>query len=149
MRLIDEEYTRHPFYGSRKMRAYLHRLSHPVTRKRVQRLMRKLGLASIDPKPNTSRQAPEHQVYPYLLRDVAINRANRVWCSDLTYIRLYIYRRVPRGAIPILRFSAPIRARSIPARPSPGCSRTMLSTSAWMARDGPWTTSWSSACGAR
>jgi putative transposase len=88
MRLIDEEYTRHPFYGSRKMRAYLHRLGHRVNRKRVQRLMRKMGLASIAPKPNTSRKAPEHKVYPYLLRDLAINRANQVWCSDLTYIRL-------------------------------------------------------------
>ena len=88
MRLIDEEYTRHPFYGSRKMRVYLHRLGHRVNRKRVQRLMRKMGLASIAPKPNTSRKAPEHRVYPYLLRDLAINQANQVWCSDLTYIRL-------------------------------------------------------------
>ncbi len=88
MRLIDEEYTRHPFYGSRKMRTYLHRLGHPVNRKRVQRLMRKMGLASIAPTPNTSRKAPEHKVYPYLLRDLAINRPNQVWCSDLTYIRL-------------------------------------------------------------
>jgi putative transposase len=88
MRLIDEEYTRHPFYGSRKMRAYLHRRGHRVNRKRVQRLMRKMGLASVAPKPNTSRQAPEHKVYPYLLRDLAINRPNQVWCSDLTYIPL-------------------------------------------------------------
>ncbi len=88
MRLIDEEYIRHPFYGSRKMRAYLNRLGYPVNRKRVQRLMRKMGLASIAPKPNTSRRAPEHKVYPYLLRDLAINRPNQVWCSDLTYIRL-------------------------------------------------------------
>ena len=88
MRLIDEEYTRHPFYGCRNMRAYLHRLGHRVNRKRVQRLMRKTGLASIAPKPNTSRKAPEHKVYPYLLRDLAINRVNQVWSSDLTYIRL-------------------------------------------------------------
>jgi putative transposase len=86
MRLIDEEYTRHPFYGSRKMRAYLNRLGYPVNRKRVQRLMRKMGLASIAPKPNTSRRASEHKVYPYLLRDLAITQPNQVWCSDLTYI---------------------------------------------------------------
>ena len=65
MRLIDEEYTRHPFYGSRKMRDYLHRQGHFVNRKRVQRLMRKIGLVSVAPKPNTSRKAPEHKVYPY------------------------------------------------------------------------------------
>jgi putative transposase len=88
MRLIDEEYTRHPFYGSRKMRAYLNRLGYPVNRKRVQRLMRKMGLVSIAPKPNTSRRAPEHKVYPYLLRDLAITQPNQVWCSDLTYIPL-------------------------------------------------------------
>jgi putative transposase len=78
MRLIDEEYTRHPFYGSRKMRAYLNRLGYPVNRKRVQRLMRKMRLVSIAPKPNTSRQASEHKVYPYLLRDLVINRPNQV-----------------------------------------------------------------------
>ena len=88
MRLIDEEYMRHPFYGSRKMRDYLHRQGHFVNRKRVQRLMRKMGLASIAPKPNTSRKAPGHRVYPYLLRDLAINRPNLVWCSDFTYIPL-------------------------------------------------------------
>ena len=88
MRLIDEEYTRHPFYGSRKMRDYLHRQEHFVNRKRVQRLMRKMGLVSIAPKPNTSRKAPGHKVYPYLLRGLAINRPNQVWCSDMTYIPL-------------------------------------------------------------
>ena len=88
MRLIDEEYTRHPFYGSRKMRDYLHRQAHFVNRKRVQRLMRKMGLVSIAPKPNTSRKAAGHKVYPYLLRDLAINRPNQVWCSDMTYISL-------------------------------------------------------------
>jgi putative transposase len=88
MRLIDEEYTRHPFYGSRKMRDYLHRQGQLVNRKRVQRLMRKMGLVSIAPKPNTSRKAPGHKVYPYLLRDLAINRPDQVWCSDMTYIPL-------------------------------------------------------------
>ena len=88
MRLIDGEYMRHPFYGSRKMRDYLHRQGYFVNRKRVQRLMRKMGLVSIAPKPNTSRKAADNKVYPYRLRGLEINRANQVWCSDLTYIRL-------------------------------------------------------------
>jgi putative transposase len=88
MRLIDEEYLRHPFYGTRKMRDYLRRLGHKVNRKRVRRLMRKMGLASIAPKPNTSRAAPQHKVYPYLLRGLDIGRPNQVWCSDITYIPL-------------------------------------------------------------
>ena len=67
MRLIDEEFLRHPFYGSRKMKVYLSRRGFPVNRKRVQRLLRLMGLESIAPKPNTSRQRKEHKVHPYLL----------------------------------------------------------------------------------
>jgi len=88
MRLIDEEYTRHPFYGSRKLRDYLIRQGYEVNRKRVQRLMREMGLVSIAPQPNTSRPAPSHKVYPYLLRGMEINRVNQVWCSDITYLPL-------------------------------------------------------------
>lgn len=88
MRLIDEEYTRHPFYGSRKMVLWLHRQGHEVNRKRVQRLMRRMGLQSVAPKPNTSRPAPSHKVYPYLLRGLEITRPDQVWCTDITYIRL-------------------------------------------------------------
>ena len=88
MRLIDEEYTRHPFYGSRKLRDYLRRQGHGVNRKRVRRLMRKMGLISIAPKPNTSRAAPQHKVYPYLLKGLDIGRPNQLWCSDITYIPL-------------------------------------------------------------
>ena len=88
MRLIDEEYLRHPFYGTRKMRDYLQRQGYTVNRKRVQRLMRKMGLASVAPKPNTSKPHPAHKVYPYLLRGLTIDRPNQVWCTDLTYIRL-------------------------------------------------------------
>ena len=88
MRLIDEEYTRHPFYGSRKLRDYLHRQGYHVNRKRVRRLMRRMGLVSIAPKPNTSRPAPKHKVYPYLLGGLDICRPNQVWCSDITYIPL-------------------------------------------------------------
>jgi len=88
MRRIDEEYTRHPFYGTRKMRDWLQRQGYAVNRKRVQRLMRRMGLESVAPKPNTSRPAPEHKVYPYRLRGLAIERTNQVWCADITYIRL-------------------------------------------------------------
>ena len=88
MRLIDEEYTRHPFFGSRKMRDWLERQGHAVNRKRVRRLMRKMGLFSVAPKPNTSRPAPQHKIYPYLLRGLEIERADQVWCTDITYIRL-------------------------------------------------------------
>jgi len=87
-RLIDEEYTRHPFYGSRKMVVFLKEAGHTVNRKRVQRLMREMGLASMTPGPNTSRPHPEHKVYPYLLRGVPVVRPNQVWGTDITYIRL-------------------------------------------------------------
>ena len=88
MQLIDEEYTRHPFYGSRKMRDYLRRLGYEVNRKRVQRLMRKMSIKSVAPSPNTSKPSPEHKVYPYLLKGLEVNRANQVWCTDITYIRM-------------------------------------------------------------
>ncbi len=87
-RLIDAEYTRRPFYGSRKMVAYLKTAGHEVNRKRVQCLMREMGLAGMAPGPNTSRPHPEHKAYPYLLRGVAITRPNQVWSTDITYIRL-------------------------------------------------------------
>jgi putative transposase len=87
-RLIDEEYTRRPFYGSRKMRLFLRTAGHVVNRKRVQRLMREMGLAAMAPGPNTSRPQPEHKVYPYRLRGVSVVRPNQVWSTDITYIRL-------------------------------------------------------------
>ena len=92
-RLIDEEYTRHPFYGSRKMVIFLKTEGHIVNRKRVRRLMRLMGLVAIAPGPNTSRAHPEHKVYPYLLRGVAVVRPNQVWSTDITYLRL------PRGFV--------------------------------------------------
>jgi len=88
MRLIDEEYTRHPFYGSRKLCVYLNRQGHMVNRKRVQRLMQLMGLVSVAPKPNTSKKNKAHKVYPYLLRNMIINCPNQVWCTDITYIRM-------------------------------------------------------------
>jgi len=87
-RLIDEEYTRHPFYGSRKMVVYLGRCGHCVNRKRARRLMRSMGLSGMAPGPNTSKAHPQHKVYPYLLRGVAVVRPNQVWSTDITYIRL-------------------------------------------------------------
>jgi putative transposase len=88
MARIDEEYTRHPFYGSRKMRDYLRRQGYKVNRKRIQRLMQKMGIKSVAPSPNTSRPNIAHKVYPYLLNGLDINRANQVWCTDITYIRM-------------------------------------------------------------
>lgn len=88
MDLIDEEYTLHPFYGSRRMVHYLKSHGHQVNRKHVQRLMRIMGLAGMAPGPNTSSQHPEHKIYPYLLRGVDIIRPNQVWSTDITYIRL-------------------------------------------------------------
>jgi putative transposase len=86
--LIDAEYTRHPFYGSRKITVYLRGRGHRINRKRVQRLMGILGLAGMAPGPNTSRPHPQHRVYPYLLRGVRVTHPNHVWSTDITYIRL-------------------------------------------------------------
>jgi len=88
MRLIDEEYMRHPFYGTRKIRDWLIKQGHDVNRKRVQRLMRLMGIASIAPRPNTSKPCKEHRIYPYLLRGLEISQSDQVWCSDVTYIRM-------------------------------------------------------------
>jgi putative transposase len=86
MRRMDELYTASPFYGSRRMVAVLRRDGWTVNRKRVRRLMRVMGLEAIYQKPNTSKGHPEHKVYPYLLRDLVIERPNQVWCADITYI---------------------------------------------------------------
>ena len=86
MRRLDELFLAHPFLGSRRMAAMLRAEGRPINRKRVQRLMRLMGIAAIVPKPRTSRPAPGHKVYPYLLRDMVIDRANQVWAADITYI---------------------------------------------------------------
>ena len=88
MRLIDELHLKHPFFGSRMMTQTLKRQKHPVNRKRVQRLMRLMGLESMAPQPYTSGPTPEHPVYPYLLRGLRIDRINQVWAADITYIPL-------------------------------------------------------------
>ena len=87
MRLIDEEYTRHPFYGTRRITEWLKGGGYPLNRKRVGRLMRIMGLAAIYPGPRLS-QGGESKKYPYLLRNMKIERPNQVWCTDITYIRL-------------------------------------------------------------
>jgi putative transposase len=85
MRLIDEEYTRHPFYGSRKLVIYLATQDYRVNRKRIQRLMRLMGIEALYPKPKTSTAHPQHKVYPYLLNQVEITYPNQVWSTDITY----------------------------------------------------------------
>src|ERR1700740_1804805 len=86
MALIDRQYLARPYYGSRRMAAWLATQGHVVNRKRAQRLMRRLGLAAIYQRPNTSKPAAGHKIYPYLLGGLAIERVNQVWCSDVTYI---------------------------------------------------------------
>jgi putative transposase len=88
LRRLDEQYTQTPFYGVRRMTAVLRQEGYDVGPKRVRRLLRTLGLWALGPRPGTSRPAPEHRVYPYLLRGVTIERADHVWSTDITYIRL-------------------------------------------------------------
>ena len=88
MRLLDEQYTRTPFYGIRRMTAWLKGQGHEVNHKRVCRLMATMGLETIYPKPRTSQPSLEHRVYPYLLRDVKVERPDQVWSTDITYIRM-------------------------------------------------------------
>ena len=94
MKRIDDLYLLHPYYGSRRMTYVLRQEGFGVSRHRVQRLMRLMGIQAIHPKPKTSLGNKEHRVYPYLLRDLTIDRSNQVWCSDITYIpmrRGFIY----------------------------------------------------------
>ena len=84
MRLIDEEYTAHPFLGYRKMVCFLRERGYPINKKRVARLMQIMGLQAMAPAPNTSRAAKENPVYPYLLRGVRISGCNQVWSCDIT-----------------------------------------------------------------
>ena len=86
MRRIDAIHLAYPFLGSRRVQDELGREGLRVNRKKIQRLMRIMGIAALHPKPRTSTPAPGHRVYPYLLRDVAVTRPNQVWASDITYI---------------------------------------------------------------
>lgn len=86
MRLIDEEYLKHPFYGARKMTYVLNRFGHQAGRHRVRRLMNLMRLTAIYQKPCTSQKNQAHEIYPYLLRNKTIDKANQVWASDITYM---------------------------------------------------------------
>lgn len=88
MRLLDEKYLKTPFFGVRRMTEWLKKIKERVNPKRVRRLLRKMGLFAIYPKPNLSKAAPGHKIYPYLLRGLTILRPNQVWSTDITYIRL-------------------------------------------------------------
>lgn len=88
MNLLDEQYTKTPFYGVRNMTLAMRALGFMVGKDHIRTLLRKMGLSAIFPKPNLSRPHPENKIYPYLLRDMEITRSNQVWCADITYIRL-------------------------------------------------------------
>ncbi len=88
MQLLDEQYTRCPFYGVERMTEWLRAKGYAVNAKRVRRLLRLMGLAAQYPKPRLSQPGAAHQVYPYLLKDVSIERADQVWSTDITYVRL-------------------------------------------------------------
>jgi putative transposase len=88
MRLIDEPYTKTPFYGWPRMTAHVRRLGLQVNHKRVQRLMQTMGWQAIDPKPRPSTAAKDHKIYPYLLNAVVLSRPNQVWSADITYVRM-------------------------------------------------------------
>jgi putative transposase len=88
LRLLNEQYTRTPFYGVRRMTAWLKTQDYGVNPKHVARLMRMIGPEAIYPRPSTSQPAPGHRGYPYLLRGLAIRRMNLVWSTDITFIRL-------------------------------------------------------------
>jgi putative transposase len=86
MRRLDELFTAWPFLGSRRMTELLRAEGHRINRKRVQRLMRRIGIAALGPKPRTTKPAPGHKIFPYLLRNLTIDRANQVWAADITYL---------------------------------------------------------------
>jgi len=88
MRLIDEQFTKRPFYGVPRMTESLRRTGYGVNPKRVRRLMRVMGLEAIYPKPRLSANGPGHKVYPYLLKDVTVDRPDQAWATDITYVRL-------------------------------------------------------------
>ena len=107
MRLIDEQFLKTPFYGSRRMTASLERSGETVNRKRVQRLMAVMGLEALFPRPRTTTAASDARVYPYLLRDRELTHVNEVWSSDITYVPMTAWVHVPDGGD---RLVQPVRA---------------------------------------
>ena len=89
MRIIDEYYTQHPFYGSPRMTKYLNRLGYPINHKRIERLMQIMGIQAIYPRRRTTVKNCDHPVYPYLLRGLKIEVPDQVWCSDITFIPMH------------------------------------------------------------
>jgi len=153
MRLLDEAYTVWPFYGVRKMTAHLKREGYAVNPKRVRRLMRRMGLEAIYPRPKRGLSVPQEgaKTYPYLLRDVAVVRPDQVWSADITYLRLrqgFLY------LVALLdwysrRSSTRTRASSSRARASRDSWRGAGSRSAWTGAGGCSTTSSRNGCGGR
>jgi putative transposase len=88
MSLIDEQFTKTPFYGVERMTAWLHRQGQRVNHKRVRRLIRLMGLEAVYPKPRLSLSNQAHKTYPYLLRNLVIDHPDQVWCANITYIRM-------------------------------------------------------------
>src|SRR6202011_3133107 len=179
MRRIDELHLKWPFYGSRRMVFELTQAGHGINRKRVQRLMRVMGIEALVPRPGTSKAAPGHKIYPYLLRGVSITEPNHVWASDITYIPmalgfLYLVAIIDWASRAVLawrlsntmdfasrrstkrsrgtarrKYSTPTRARSSPAPPSLAGSRLQSSRFRWTDAVVSWTIFSSNGCGAR
>jgi putative transposase len=86
IKVIDREYLKHPYYGSRRMTKHLRDRGYPVNRKRIGRLMQVMGIQGVTPGPHTSKPHPQHPIYPYLLRHLKVRKPDQVWCADITYI---------------------------------------------------------------
>ena len=132
MRLIDERHLKAPYYGARQIARHLRREGYAVGRKRIRRLMQKMGLCTVYQRPRTTVPAEDHEVHPYLLRDLVIDRPNQVWCADITYIpmrRGLLYLVAARIAQPPkATFVARLRPSQLPdhaARQLPDLSTTI------------------------
>ena len=116
LKRLDELFTENPVYGSRRLQQMLKREGVRVGRRRIRRLMRKLGLWAVGPKPDTSKPHPEHKVYPYLLRGLNIERPNHVWATDITYIRMPIDIKSgkvkTKSPAPALAYSSPVTVQT-------------------------------------
>jgi putative transposase len=121
LKQLDRIFTDHPIYGSRRLQVALLREGISIGRRRVRRLMRKLGLWAVRPKRNTSKRHPEHKVYPYLLRGKTIDQANQVWAADVTYIPMQQHCCPVNGRVAALKATDSASPRS-----KTGCPRFEL-----------------------